>query len=127
EEEEEEEEDEEEERAVGLGCLRTSTRTNTDTHPASACAGRMRMLTRAVMALFYQQTLAKSASLKGTSLHTGEQVTLALKPAPVDHGIKFKRTDLADEPTIEARIENIRLVEATTTLAEGNVKVNTVE
>jgi UDP-3-O-[3-hydroxymyristoyl] N-acetylglucosamine deacetylase / 3-hydroxyacyl-[acyl-carrier-protein] dehydratase len=75
----------------------------------------------------HQQTLAKSASLKGTSLHTGEEVSVTLKPAPVDHGIKFKRTDLSDEPTVEARIENIRLVERATTLAEGNVKVHTVE
>jgi UDP-3-O-[3-hydroxymyristoyl] N-acetylglucosamine deacetylase / 3-hydroxyacyl-[acyl-carrier-protein] dehydratase len=75
----------------------------------------------------HQQTLAKSASLKGTSLHTGEEVSVTLKPAPIDHGIKFKRTDLSDVPTVEARIENIRLVERATTLAEGNVKVHTVE
>ena len=75
----------------------------------------------------HQQTLAKSASLKGTSLHTGEEVSVTLKPASIDHGIKFKRTDLSDEPTIEARIENVRLVERATTLAEGNVKVHTVE
>ena len=75
----------------------------------------------------HQQTLAKSASLKGTSLHTGEEVSVTLKPAPIDHGIKFKRVDLPDEPTVEARIENVRLVERATTLAEGNVKVHTVE
>jgi UDP-3-O-[3-hydroxymyristoyl] N-acetylglucosamine deacetylase / 3-hydroxyacyl-[acyl-carrier-protein] dehydratase len=75
----------------------------------------------------HQQTLAKSASLKGTSLHTGEEVSVTLKPAPIDHGIKFKRIDLSDEPTVEARIENVRLVERATTLAEGNVKVHTVE
>jgi UDP-3-O-[3-hydroxymyristoyl] N-acetylglucosamine deacetylase/3-hydroxyacyl-[acyl-carrier-protein] dehydratase len=75
----------------------------------------------------HQQTLAKSASLKGTSLHTGEEVSVTLRPAPIDHGIKFKRTDLSDEPTVEAKIENVRLVERATTLAEGNVKVHTVE
>jgi UDP-3-O-[3-hydroxymyristoyl] N-acetylglucosamine deacetylase / 3-hydroxyacyl-[acyl-carrier-protein] dehydratase len=75
----------------------------------------------------HQQTLAKSASLKGTSLHTGEEVSVTLKPAPIDHGIKFKRIDLSEEPTIEARVENIRLVERATTLAEGNVRVHTVE
>jgi UDP-3-O-[3-hydroxymyristoyl] N-acetylglucosamine deacetylase / 3-hydroxyacyl-[acyl-carrier-protein] dehydratase len=75
----------------------------------------------------HQQTLAKSASLKGTSLHTGEEVSVTLKPAPIDHGIKFKRIDLSDEPMVEAKIENVRLVERATTLAEGNVKVHTVE
>jgi UDP-3-O-[3-hydroxymyristoyl] N-acetylglucosamine deacetylase/3-hydroxyacyl-[acyl-carrier-protein] dehydratase len=75
----------------------------------------------------HQQTLAEPASLKGTSLHTGEEVSVTLKPAPIDHGIKFKRIDLSDEPTVEARIQNVRLVERATTLAEGNVKVHTVE
>jgi UDP-3-O-[3-hydroxymyristoyl] N-acetylglucosamine deacetylase / 3-hydroxyacyl-[acyl-carrier-protein] dehydratase len=75
----------------------------------------------------HQQTLAKSASLTGTSLHTGEEVSVTLKPAPIDHGIKFKRIDLSEEPTIEAKVENIRLVERATTLAEGNVRVHTVE
>lgn len=79
------------------------------------------------MAFFYQQTLAKNASLTGTSLHTGSTVTLTLKPAPVDHGIKFKRIDLADEPIVDARIGNVKFVERATTIGEGNVKVHTVE
>src|SRR6266536_1114773 len=60
-----------------------------------------------------QHTLAKSAGFSGTSLHTGEKVTLKLQPAPVDHGIKFKRKDLA--------------VERATTIGEGAVRVHTVE
>src|SRR5436305_2817495 len=74
-----------------------------------------------------QQTLAKSASVSGTSLHTGEKVTLKLQPAPVDHGIKFKRRDLDDEPTIDASIENLKTVERATTIGEGSVRVHTVE
>lgn len=75
----------------------------------------------------YQRTLGKAASLAGTSLHTGEKVTLTLKPAPVDHGIKFCRMDLPDQPLIEANIDHVKLVERATTIAEGNVKVHTVE
>src|SRR5437868_10143337 len=74
-----------------------------------------------------QQTLAKSAGFSGTSLHTGEKVSLKLHPAPADHGIKFKRKDLADEPTIDARIENLKMVERATTIGEGSVRVHTVE
>src|SRR5437764_2104798 len=74
-----------------------------------------------------QQTLAKSASLSGTSLHTGEKVTLKLQPAPVDSGIKFKRRDLQDEPTIDATIANLKTVERATTIGEGSVRVHTVE
>src|SRR6201997_1241215 len=75
----------------------------------------------------FQQTLAKPASFSGTALHTGEKVTLKLQPAPVDHGIKFRRKDLQDEPTIDAKIENLKTVERATTIGEGSVRVHTVE
>src|ERR1043165_1321200 len=74
-----------------------------------------------------QQTLAKAAGFGGTSLHTGEKVSLKLQPAPINHGIKFKRKDLQDEPTIDARIENLKTVERATTIGEGSVRVHTVE
>jgi UDP-3-O-[3-hydroxymyristoyl] N-acetylglucosamine deacetylase/3-hydroxyacyl-[acyl-carrier-protein] dehydratase len=75
----------------------------------------------------FQQTVGKTASLNGTSLHTGEKVSLKLHPAPVDHGIKFKRKDLQDEPTIDARIDNLKTVERATTIGEGPMRVHTVE
>jgi UDP-3-O-[3-hydroxymyristoyl] N-acetylglucosamine deacetylase/3-hydroxyacyl-[acyl-carrier-protein] dehydratase len=74
-----------------------------------------------------QHTVGKSASLAGTSLHTGEKVTLRLQPAPVDHGIKFKRKDLPEEPTIDAKIDNLKTVERATTIGEGAMRVHTVE
>src|SRR5207302_6519183 len=75
----------------------------------------------------FQHTVSKTASFSGTALHTGDKVTLKLQPAPVDHGIKFKRRDLQDEPTIDARIENLKTVERATTIGEGSVRVHTVE
>src|SRR6201988_2155468 len=75
----------------------------------------------------FQHTLAKAAGFSGTSLHTGEKVSLKLHPAPVDHGIKFKRTDLADEPTIDAKIDNLKTAERATTIGEGSMRVHTVE
>ena len=36
-----------------------------------------------------QRTLAREVSIKGNSLHTGDAVTMTLKPAPVDHGFVF--------------------------------------
>jgi UDP-3-O-[3-hydroxymyristoyl] N-acetylglucosamine deacetylase/3-hydroxyacyl-[acyl-carrier-protein] dehydratase len=74
-----------------------------------------------------QQTLASSATLTGTSLHTGEKVTLTMKPAPAGHGIKFRRVDLDDQPFIDALVGNVQTVERSTTLAQGSVKVHTVE
>src|SRR5213592_2806179 len=75
----------------------------------------------------FQQTLGKVAGFTGTALHTGEKVTLRLHPAPVDHGIKFKRKDLQEEPTIDATIEHLKTVERATTIGEGSVRVHTVE
>src|SRR5713101_4128997 len=75
----------------------------------------------------FQHTLAKAAGFSGTSLHTGEKVSLKLHPAPADHGVKFKRKDLQDEPTIDAKIDNLKMVERATTLGEGAVRVHTVE
>src|SRR6266550_8902755 len=75
----------------------------------------------------FQQTVGKTASLSGTPLHTGEKVSLNLHPATVDHGIKFKRKDLPDEPIIDAKIDNLKMVERATTIGEGSVRVHTVE
>jgi UDP-3-O-[3-hydroxymyristoyl] N-acetylglucosamine deacetylase/3-hydroxyacyl-[acyl-carrier-protein] dehydratase len=75
----------------------------------------------------FQHTVGKTASFSGTSLHTGEKVSLKLHPAPIGHGIKFKRKDLQDEPTIDARIDNLKTVERATTIGEGPVRVHTVE
>ena len=74
-----------------------------------------------------QHTLAKSASLEGTSLHTGEKVTITLQPAPVDFGFKFRRIDLEDRPFISAQVRHVQKVERATTIADGGVNVHTVE
>ncbi len=75
----------------------------------------------------FQHTIAKPASLTGTSLHTGEKVTLTLKPSEPNTGLRFRRVDLEDQPFIAARVENVQTVERATTLAQGSVKVHTVE
>ncbi len=74
-----------------------------------------------------QHTLGKPASMAGTSLHTGEKVTLTIHPAPVGHGFKFRRNDLPDQPMIDVKFEHVKMVERATTLVEGNVKVHTCE
>ncbi len=74
-----------------------------------------------------EHTVASSATLEGTSLHTGEKVTLTIQPAPAGHGFKFRRVDLDDQPFIDADVDKVQTVERATTLAEGSVKVHTVE
>ena len=41
-----------------------------------------------------QKTIASSVTISGTGLHTGEFVTLTLKPAPINYGYKFVRSDI---------------------------------
>jgi UDP-3-O-[3-hydroxymyristoyl] N-acetylglucosamine deacetylase/3-hydroxyacyl-[acyl-carrier-protein] dehydratase len=74
-----------------------------------------------------QHTVGKTVGFSGTALHTGEKVSLKLHPASVNHGIKFRRKDLQDEPTIDAKIDNLKTVERATTIGEGSVRVHTVE
>jgi UDP-3-O-[3-hydroxymyristoyl] N-acetylglucosamine deacetylase/3-hydroxyacyl-[acyl-carrier-protein] dehydratase len=79
------------------------------------------------MASLKQTTVAQAQTVKGQALHTGHDVTLTVKPAAAGTGFIFKRTDLADEPTVAAHIDNVKHVERATTLGEGSVKIHTVE
>ena len=75
----------------------------------------------------HQRTLAKSVSLTGNALHNGGKVTLTLHPAPVGHGYKFRRSDLPDEPIVDALVDHVKTVERATTLVQGNAKIQTIE
>ena len=75
----------------------------------------------------FQHTLKGSAVITGVGLHTGEPVTLTLRPAPVGHGYKFQRTDLEGEPIIDADADLVVSTERGTTLGKGEVTVNTTE
>ena len=74
-----------------------------------------------------QRTLSRSVTIKGNALHTGEAVTLTLKPAPVDHGVVFKRIDLTGAPEIQPRVVHITDLVRATTIQSGHVKIHTVE
>lgn len=74
-----------------------------------------------------QTTIQKPVSLKGTGLHTGVEVTLTLNPAPENHGYKFKRVDLEDQPIIEALADNVSYTERGTVLQKGEAKISTIE
>lgn len=74
-----------------------------------------------------QRTLKNTIRATGVGLHSGEKVYLTLKPAPVDSGIVFRRTDLDPPVEIRARAENVGETTMSTTLVNGDVKVDTVE
>lgn len=60
-------------------------------------------------------------------LHTGARVQLALHPAPVDSGIRFRRVDLIPAVVIPARAQLVGDTRLSTTLESGGAKVSTVE
>ncbi len=74
-----------------------------------------------------QHTLARAAQCTGVGLHSGKKVTLTIKPAPVNHGIKFVRTDLAHQPVIAAHFRNVIDTSLATTLGSDGVIVSTIE
>jgi UDP-3-O-[3-hydroxymyristoyl] N-acetylglucosamine deacetylase len=74
-----------------------------------------------------QTTLARPISLSGISLHTGETVTVTLKPAPVNHGVVFYRTDV--QVAVAAHHTLVEPSPLCTTLVSacGRARVATVE
>lgn len=74
-----------------------------------------------------QQTIKQATSLEGYGLHTGKKAKLVFKPAPANHGIKFCRIDLEDNPIIPADVDLVTTVERGTTLEKKGAKVATVE
>ncbi len=74
-----------------------------------------------------QRTLAREVSLKGNALHTGDAVTLTLKPAPAGHGIVFRRSDVHGSPELRPRIDLVGDLVRATTIQSGHVKIHTVE
>lgn len=74
-----------------------------------------------------QRTLKNSIRATGVGLHTGARVQLALHPAPVDSGIRFRRVDLIPAVVIPARAQLVGDTRLSTTLESGGAKVSTVE
>jgi len=74
-----------------------------------------------------QRTLKNIIRATGVGLHTGKKVYLILKPAPVDTGIVFIRTDINDQVEVSARPDNVSDTRLSTTLERDGVKISTVE
>jgi UDP-3-O-[3-hydroxymyristoyl] N-acetylglucosamine deacetylase len=74
----------------------------------------------------FQQTIRRPVACSGIGLHSGNKVTLRLRPAPVDHGIVFKRLDL-DGLEIPADVTHIDSMHYATGLARDEASVETVE
>lgn len=74
-----------------------------------------------------QQTIAADIAYQGIGLHSGVAVNMVLRPAPVDTGIVFVRSDLEGKPSVKAHISKVTNTMRATTLEDGDAKVFTVE
>lgn len=74
-----------------------------------------------------QQTLAKSFSLEGVGLHTGKTVIIEFEPAEVNHGIRFMRVDMQDQPVLTADVNQVVSTNRGTTIRNGEAQISTVE
>ncbi len=75
----------------------------------------------------YQHTVKSAISLPGVGLHTGEPVTMTLKPANPGFGIRFQRIDLPEKPIVKADCDYVVDTSRGTTLEHNGARVSTVE
>jgi UDP-3-O-[3-hydroxymyristoyl] N-acetylglucosamine deacetylase len=74
-----------------------------------------------------QRTLARSARCTGVGLHSGKTVEMIIHPAPINHGIKFFRTDLPNAPGISAHFNMVVDTSQATVIGTDGFIVSTIE
>jgi UDP-3-O-[3-hydroxymyristoyl] N-acetylglucosamine deacetylase len=73
--------------------------------------------------MLYQQTIATPLSISGIGLHSGEQVSVTISPAPINAGCYF----LCNGVKIPAVIAGVKSSQLSTELRSGEAGVRTVE
>ncbi len=74
-----------------------------------------------------QTTIASEIKLSGVGLHTGQEVTMTFKPAPINNGFTFVRVDLEGNPVIEADANYVVNTQRGTNLEKRGVMIQTPE
>ncbi|MDF1645956.1 MAG: UDP-3-O-acyl-N-acetylglucosamine deacetylase [Legionellaceae bacterium] len=74
-----------------------------------------------------QRTPKTVIQATGVGLHSGDKILLTLRPAPVNTGIIFRRTDLEGSPEIPALYQNVSETTLCTSLEYEGIRVATVE
>ncbi|MBV7315762.1 UDP-3-O-acyl-N-acetylglucosamine deacetylase [Shewanella sp. NIFS-20-20] len=78
--------------------------------------------------MIFQRTVQKMVKTIGVGLHSGNKVTLTIKPAPVNSGIKLVRTDLEPAVVIPALADQVRETTMCTALVnDDGVRISTIE
>jgi UDP-3-O-[3-hydroxymyristoyl] N-acetylglucosamine deacetylase/3-hydroxyacyl-[acyl-carrier-protein] dehydratase len=74
-----------------------------------------------------QKTIKREAKMRGRGLFGGQEAKIVFRPAPVDTGITFIRTDMPEPVRISAVATNLAERSRRTTIKKGSVSIETVE
>ncbi len=76
---------------------------------------------------YFQRTIKSEITISGAGIHTGQAVTMRLKPSEPHTGISFQRVDLKNKPIIKADVDNVIETNRSTTLEANGARVSTIE
>ncbi|MDQ2864344.1 MAG: UDP-3-O-acyl-N-acetylglucosamine deacetylase, partial [Bacteroidota bacterium] len=76
---------------------------------------------------YFQHTIKEEVTISGAGIHTGQSVTMHIKPAEPNTGINFQRIDLPGKPVVKADVDNVIETNRSTTIEANGAKVGTIE
>lgn len=76
---------------------------------------------------YTQRTLIRPVHFEGVGLHSGHPVRMTVKPAPVNHGIRFARVDLPNSPSVAAHFNSVVDTSLATVIGQDGFIVSTIE
>lgn len=76
---------------------------------------------------YFQHTIKEEVTISGAGIHSGEAVTMRLKPAEPNTGIVFQRIDLPGKPLVKADVDNVIETNRSTTIEVNGARISTIE
>ncbi len=74
-----------------------------------------------------QSTIQREVSCRGIGLHSGAKVTMKLRPAPSNFGVRFRRMDLGRHPAVAAHAHHVINTSLATSIGTNGTTVSTIE
>jgi UDP-3-O-[3-hydroxymyristoyl] N-acetylglucosamine deacetylase/3-hydroxyacyl-[acyl-carrier-protein] dehydratase len=75
----------------------------------------------------FQHTLKEAVTISGAGIHTGQSVTIHIKPAEANTGINFQRIDLPGKPIVKADVDNVIETNRSTAIEANGARIGTIE
>jgi UDP-3-O-[3-hydroxymyristoyl] N-acetylglucosamine deacetylase/3-hydroxyacyl-[acyl-carrier-protein] dehydratase len=75
----------------------------------------------------FQHTLKEPVTISGAGIHTGQSVTIHIKPAEANTGINFQRIDLPGKPIVKADVDNVIETNRSTAIEANGARIGTIE